>query len=524
MEKMEGEEQHLAEYGSDNPPGDRISLAGTKKPLWKLYISRLLTAWGDRLWSFGLVLFLIHMRPDNLTLVAAYGFVKASIEILFLSAVGDWIDRTTRLRAAQILLIIQNVHVILGCVLLCVFFYYRPAILAQGNLDWLLILIIVFVFLAALIAALASNGAKIVIEKDWLVIIAYKDEERLAKLNSIFRTIDLSCLTLAPVLAGLMFSYVNYVVAAVVIGAWNIFSVILEYRLLLSIYLDYPELSGKTLLEDCSTEPGFGINCQLSKITGAYRGWVSYLRHDIAFAGLGLALLYMTVLGFDSITWSFILLQCVPEWTLGVLVAVSGGFGIAGSSAFPLLRRKLGVECSGVLGMGLLLASLLFCVVSIWLPGSPFDPHHVDALNTNFGLASNTTLDKYLHCRGGVEYTSVSVLLTGIICARFGLWVADLSVTQILQENVEEDKRGVIGGVQTSLNSTFDLLKFLFAFFLPGPQTFGILILLSFLFVFCGALSLFSYALRKRKLHCCQKVRFEAVNLSEGDNSAPVES
>ena len=30
--------------------------------LWKLYISRALTAWGDRLWSFGLGLFLLHVR------------------------------------------------------------------------------------------------------------------------------------------------------------------------------------------------------------------------------------------------------------------------------------------------------------------------------------------------------------------------------------------------------------------------------------------------------------------------------
>jgi len=28
---------------------------------------------------------------------------------------------------------------------------------------------------------------------------------------------------------------------------------------------------------------------------------------------------------------------------------------------------------------------------------------------------------------------------------RFGLWVADLSITQIFQENVEESQRGVLG-------------------------------------------------------------------------------
>ena len=44
-----------------------------KGGLWKLYISRALTAWGDRLWAFGLGLLLFRIYPENLTLVAAFG-------------------------------------------------------------------------------------------------------------------------------------------------------------------------------------------------------------------------------------------------------------------------------------------------------------------------------------------------------------------------------------------------------------------------------------------------------------------
>ena len=32
------------------------------------------------------------------------------------------------------------------------------------------------------------------------------------------------------------------------------------------------------------------------------KGWKTFMKYDVAFAGLGLASLYMTVLGFDSIT------------------------------------------------------------------------------------------------------------------------------------------------------------------------------------------------------------------------------
>ena len=37
-----------------------------------------------------------------------------------------------------------------------------------------------------------------------------------------------------------------------------------------------------------------------------------------AFAGIGLALLYMTVLGFDNITYGYAFTQGVPEFVLGI--------------------------------------------------------------------------------------------------------------------------------------------------------------------------------------------------------------
>lgn len=57
-------------------------------------------------------------------------------------------------------------------------------------------------------------------------------------------------------------------------------------------------------------------------------------------AGLGLALLYMTVLGFDNITYGYVILQKVPESVLGVLVAISALVGVLGSISFPFLRRS----------------------------------------------------------------------------------------------------------------------------------------------------------------------------------------
>ena len=80
----------------------------------------------------------------------------------------------------------------------------------------------------------------------------------------------------------------------------------------------------------------------------------------------------------------------------------------------------------------------------------------------------------------------MSVFLLGIILARFGLWIVDLTVNQILQERVAEEKRGVINGVQDSLNNSLDLLKCVLVIILPDMETFALLIFLSFVSINIG--------------------------------------
>ena len=77
----------------------------------------------------------------------------------------------------------------------------------------------------------------------------------------------------------------------------------------------------------------------LRGVKNSFSGWLAYMRHPARDAGLGLAFLYMTVLGFDNITYGFCLKQCVTESVLGGLVAVSAVFGVTGSVVFPVLRR-----------------------------------------------------------------------------------------------------------------------------------------------------------------------------------------
>ena len=86
------------------------------------------------------------------------------------------------------------------------------------------------------IANLASVGCKIVIERDWIVIVASGDQNKLATMNSVFRTIDLTALVISPAFAGFIFDFASDEVAAATIGTWNVVSVFVEYYLLVKIY------------------------------------------------------------------------------------------------------------------------------------------------------------------------------------------------------------------------------------------------------------------------------------------------
>lgn len=75
-----------------------------------------------------------------------------------------------------------------------------------------------------------------------------------------------------------------------------------------------------------------------------------------------------------------------------------------------------------------------------------------------------------------------------------GLWSFDLTVTQLLQENVIESERGVINGVQNSMNYLLDLLHFIMVILGPNPEAFGLLVLISVSFVAMGHMMYFRFA------------------------------
>jgi len=68
------------------------------------------------------------------------------------------------------------------------------------------------------------------------------------------------------------------------------------------------------------------------------------------------------------------------------------------------------------------------------------------------------------------------LMIAGICASRIGLYVFDISVTQLMQEFIPSGIRGVVGGTQQSLNAFFQFTKFGLGLVWPDPAHFYIVV------------------------------------------------
>ena len=248
-------------------------------------------------------------------------------------------------------------------------------------------------------------------------------------MNATIRRIDLTCQILSPIIIAQIMTFGAHYIGTIVVSLWNIASMAVEYFILLKIYTQRPQLALKTAKPDAKSASERPLVRKVFRSCFAIRdGWQHYLRNRVAPAGLGLAFLYMTVLSFSGVTNTYVRTQGLSESVLSIMMAVGAVTGIAGTFVFPTMRRRCGLERTGLYALALQLACLALCVVSIWLPGSPFDPYFVAETRGNstwLELAreerNSTGIDSGRWItRPAAELPSVIVFMLGMIGARFG--------------------------------------------------------------------------------------------------------
>ncbi|KAM9122962.1 ferroportin [Pangshura tecta] len=552
-----------------------------------LYLGHALSTWGDRMWHFAVSVFLVELYGNSLLLTAVYGLVVAGSVLLLGAIIGDWVDKNSRLKVAQTSLVVQNASVILCGIILMIVFLFKTQLLTLYS-GWLLTMCYILVITIANIANLASTATTITIQRDWIVVVAGEDRSKLADMNATIRRIDQLTNILAPMAVGQIMTFGSPVIGCGFISGWNLLSMCLEYLLLWKVYQKTPALALKAtskieetelkqlnVQKDSELKPTEGVQLigekdvtvfephQEKKISCSARiaepfitvrdGWVAYYNQPVFLAGLGLAFLYMTVLGFDCITTGYAYTQGLSGSVLSLLMGASAITGIMGTVAFTWLRRKCGLVRTGFLSGIAQFACLVLCVVSVFMPGSPLDltvspfadirtrllegqplptALPADMSEISFTTGMHNWLNRSSSVNSDLEMSSdsvplisVSLLFAGVIAARVGLWSFDLTVTQLLQENVIESERGIINGVQNSMNYLLDLLHFIMVILAPNPEAFGLLVLISVSFVAMGHIMYFRFAQKTLGNHlfaCCGLKSKAVSNDSPSSNTSTV--
>ncbi|XP_039660709.1 solute carrier family 40 member 1 [Perca fluviatilis] len=547
-----------------------------KGPKFLIYVSGALSMWGDRMWHFAISVFLIELYGRNLLLTAVFGLVVAGSVLMLGALIGDWVDRNPRNKVAHASLFIQNISVTVCSIVLMLVFSYKQRIEQIWD-GWLTVVCYTVVIVLADVANLASTALTIAIQRDWIVVITGYNRGHLAGMNATMRRIDQVTNILAPLAVGQVMTLASNVVGCGFILGWNLVSLIVEFFFLSRVYRIVPALSIKPPVVEVDqvflqrverrlsqgegnvaqpqplTEGNCNTGLHLKEITNlplCFRrfrwlvstckdGWRAYYRQPVFLAGMGLAFLYTTVLGFDCITTGYAYTQGISGSLLSLLMGVSAITGLMGTVMFTRLRKSYGLVNTGIISSCIHLGCLLLCVCSVFAPGSPMDlsllmPYITSNSSSELGGMASQRQKHTYPLRGGSNqpllpdrssihwtnntvlfdnvpsdtapesYISIILLFLGVITARIGLWSFDLTVTQLLQENICESERGVVNGVQSSMNYLMDLLHFIMVISAPQPQHFGILVIISVLFITTGHTMYFLYAhkaKRKRRLN-----------------------
>ncbi|RWS13190.1 solute carrier family 40 member 1-like protein [Dinothrombium tinctorium] len=404
------------------------------------------------MWEFAVGLLLIRLYPDSLILSAIRGIINSVAIIILSPIIGRWIERCSRLRELKITLFLQNGSIAVSALFVALYF---AQIEVNNKLYQKVISIMTptAFILFSTVAQVFSCGYTLVLEKDWLLALV-TDELQLTGLNAVLRRIDLTCQTVSPFIVGILLQYSAFI-ATNVLCAWNLCSTIFEFTTLYFVYIQGPPSIRKP--KAVPAEHKLKIIDVL-----AIKDYIK----EFALPGISYSLVYLTVLGFDSVTVGFLSSKSVPDSFIGAVSVCAGIFGILGTIIFQQVIKCTNLRKTGVIGLIIQMSALTLCLFLIF---EPLKLKRIQYFNIELPII---------------------LFISGLVISRSGLWMADLSVNQLIQ--TETRSPPLIGGVQNSVNIMMDLTKFILVAFFSQLEQFKILVILSYSLV---ALATFCFAI-----------------------------
>ena len=448
-----------------------------------LYVSHFFAQFSEGAWQFALILFLAAVCDyQSLLLVSTYGMTSFAAVCLWGARVGRFVDGANRLFAAQRFIWTENVGVVVASGLCYVLLTHTKALPPKPGpeaswweqyiygvpTDTLSLILLVGIHIFGPLAQIFDHGFLVAIERDWIVVMSRshpKAKEWLSTTNVALKQIDLLCRIVAPAVAGFVVgaygknggnssNHSDLTGAALLVGILNALSLVVEYICTAKIYHLIPDLSVKTAQQVESAEnienpdgdtgdtiPNDSEDWSRCKICSFPHGISIYLKQPIAWGGIGLAMLYVNALTFGGLMTAFLVWKGMSTETAGLWRGISSAMGLLGTFVFHASVKRLTIVQTGKWSIIYLFGCLSLCFASFFVE----------------------------------DYTiSMTMLIFGACFSRIGLWVFDISITQLMQEFIPDGIRGVVGGTQEAINSFFQLFSFSLGLVFPNPRQFYI--------------------------------------------------
>ncbi|CAG7922283.1 unnamed protein product [Penicillium olsonii] len=429
-----------------NDPRDAFS----RKIANGLYLSHFLSTWNSRVFEFGAVLYLATIYPGTLLPMSVYALSRGLAAIVFAPVVGHYIDVTNRLKVVRVSIVLQRLAVATSC---AIFFFLKVEVQMARGLQYSLLATLA---LLACMEKLCSIMNMVSVERDWVVVVAGDDHQRLKAMNAQMRRIDLICKLLGPLFIAFM-DTISTKIAILVNLAMNVCSVALEYHSIAKVYQMVPELEEPKQVAQPNTSTieserhGFEAHiwrpCQ-TLANKALQDLVTYIRHPVFLPSFAGALLYLTVLSFSGQMITWLLSTGYDSALIATTRTLSVACEFLATWIAPWLMERIGTTRAGLWLACWQIACLVAGMSVFW----------------DFKEA---------------PLVSASGIVGGTILSRIGLRGFDLCTQIIVQEGVDASTRGSFSSTEAAWQNLFEICSYIATIVFSRPDQFQWPVLIS---------------------------------------------
>lgn len=335
-----------------------VDMAGKSKNLPRepfqdtlvLYIMHFFFAFVSRMWQIGIVLLLAKLTDNSLYFVALSGLLSSSSIFFFSSYIGTLFDQYDRMNSMSVALIVKVISVSVGYFLCAEMLSYKWDV-SDMTTSYQLYLIPVICAIADLSFSMVTMN----IEKDWVVVLSNGNSEWLSNTNSVMTQIDLSCNAVAPIVAGVLFSFFSYHIVAFILLGVNAAATFGLYIFLTRLYQSWETLSLKTTSKYEPPHEDIGVDGvspasfsspsqDRSRGTSSSRIEPTLLASGCAGAMISYSFLYLTVLSFGSLMLVYLKWCEIPDHWIGTSRGIAAISGFTGAWIYPYASRLIGLK------------------------------------------------------------------------------------------------------------------------------------------------------------------------------------